>query len=71
MKIKIIFFQAGSGTNCVDIDECTIQNGGCDDICMNSPGLKIKQQFNCPACLDIISWYVYNFFKLKYGSIGG
>ena len=42
-KNKNIFFQAGSGTNCVDIDECTIQNGGCDDICMNSPGWKIKQ----------------------------
>jgi hypothetical protein len=31
-------FKAGSGTNCVDIDECSSQNGGCDDICMNSPG---------------------------------
>lgn len=33
------FQQTGSGTSCVDIDECSINNGGCDDICMNSPGM--------------------------------
>lgn len=33
--------QAGSGTNCVDMDECADGNGGCDEICLNTPGLKI------------------------------
>ena len=32
-------FKAGSGTNCVDVNECNNgQNGGCDDICVNTPG---------------------------------
>ena len=31
--------KAGSGTSCVDFDECEDgQNGGCDDICVNSAG---------------------------------
>ena len=37
--IHQIFQKAGSGTNCVDTDECEDgQNGGCDDICVNTPG---------------------------------
>ena len=36
--------QAGSGTNCVDVDECVKANGGCDDLCVNAPG-----SFSC-AC---------------------
>ena len=38
-----VFSKAGSGTNCVDLDECENgQNGGCDDVCVNSPGIAIK-----------------------------
>ena len=33
------FMKAGSGTSCIDIDECEDgANGGCDDICVNSQG---------------------------------
>ena len=32
------FKQAGSGTSCIDVDECALNNGGCDDICLNTPG---------------------------------
>ena len=32
------FVQSGSATSCVDEDECARDNGGCDDICMNTAG---------------------------------
>ena len=36
-------FKAGSGTNCVDLNECEDgQNGGCDDMCVNTPGKMLK-----------------------------
>ena len=30
------------GTSCVDINECLIDNGQCDDICINSAGKSIS-----------------------------
>ena len=30
--------QVDSGSSCEDVDECSLNNGGCDDLCINSPG---------------------------------
>nr|CAD7433326.1 unnamed protein product [Timema monikensis] len=48
------------GSNCVDVDECVINNGGCEDLCINSPGSYhcqcpkgLRLSVNGKTCLDI------------------
>ena len=45
---NVSHFKAGSGTNCVDENECENgQNGGCDDVCVNTPGIMlIKKDYS-------------------------
>lgn len=39
-------------TNCLDIDECQTANGGCDQICVNTPG---SHQCACKEGFDLFT----------------
>ena len=32
--------QVKGGLSCEDINECQVENGGCDELCINSPGMQ-------------------------------
>ena len=50
----VSYFKAGSGTNCVDENECENgQNGGCDDVCVNTPGIMLIKT-------EMIVWEQHN-----------